>query len=688
MSAHLLTTGWRLHQAGDLPRAEQTYRKLLEKEPANAQGWYLLGALCQARGDLTAAADHLERALNLQPAYPDALNLRGVVLTKQGCFSEAITSFREALRLTPQDAEVRTNLAVVLTHQGRHAEAVALLQAVLQGRPDDPRAQPLLRRVLSQQAAAAAPAPREAAEANDAGVDCLHQGKLDEAAACFRRALRLRAGFSEAYNNLGYTLAGQGQLAEAIACYQQALRLQPDLADAYSNLADAWHQQGNSAEAEVSYRAALRLRPELAELHHNLALTLLDQKRPVEAEASLRQAVERKPELARLHHSLGVALLEQGRWAEARVCFQQAVHLKSDVAQAHYNLATALGQLGLFGEALTSYASALRLKPDNALVHRDAALVRLLLGDFEKGLPEYEWRWKLPFFPYFPPREFSQPRWDGSSLAGRTILLYAEQGLGDTIQFIRYASLLEEQGATVIVECQRTLLRLLSRCARIDQLIAQGQPLPPHDVRAPLMSLPFHLGTRLETIPANVPYLEADAVLVKEWRKELATLSGFKIGIVWQGSTHYQHDRRRSIPLREFAPLAEVPGVRLVSLQKGPGAEQLRTVAGHWPVTDLGPRLDEQAGPFIDTAAVMKNLDLVVSVDTSIAHLAGALGVPTWLALATVPHCTWLLEREDTPWYPTMRLFRQERPGEWRPVFARMAHAVRQRMNGEAQANI
>jgi tetratricopeptide (TPR) repeat protein len=640
----LLATGWRFHQAGDLPRAEEAYRQLVEQEPENAQGWYLLGALCQARGDLAAAAEHLTQALELHPAYPEALNHQGVVFIKQGRFAEATTSFREALRLKPQDVEIQTNLATVLAHQGQQAEALALLQAALHLQPNYARAQTLFRKTRAAWEQIWA---TSAGDANDAGVALLGKGRLDDAAASFRQALRQRNDFPEAYNNLGYTLASQGRLEEAIACYQQALRLRPGTVEAHNNLGNALRLRRRALEAEASYREAIRLGSETDETYHGL----------------------------------GVTLLEQFRLDEAIDCFQRAVHLQPCMAAAHNNLGSTLWLLGRFEEALASYAKAMQAKPDYPDAHWNAGLVWLQLGNWEKGWSEHEWRWRRP---NRPARTFAQPPWEGCSLAGRTILLYAEQGLGDTIQFIRYARVLHEQGATVIVECQRALLRLLARCPGIDRLVAEGDPLPPYDVRAPLMSVPYHLGTRVETIPAQVPYLSADPVLVKEWGQRLTALSGFKIGINWQGNPESPHDAHRSVNLKEFTPLAQLPGVQLVSLQHGPASDQLRAVAGKWPVTDLGGRLDEEAGPFMDRAAVMQNLDLLVSTDTSIPHLAGALGVPVWLALGRVPDWRWLLNRADCPWYPTMRLFRQERPGDWAGVFRRIAEAIRQRMQAES----
>jgi hypothetical protein len=270
---------------------------------------------------------------------------------------------------------------------------------------------------------------------------------------------------------------------------------------------------------------------------------------------------------------------------------------------------------------------------------------------------------------------FGQPAWDGSPLGGRTILLHAEQGLGDTLQFIRYAPLVQQRGGTVLVQSPAPLARLLARCPGVDRLVAPGPaPTEAFDVHAPLLGLPGLLGTSLATVPARVPYLFADAELTAHWRQQLGAIGGFTIGIAWQGNPRHPRDRDRSIPLLQFAPLAGIEGVRLLSLQKGPGRDQLAALAGRFPVTDLSHGLDD----FLDTAAVLMNLDLVITADTALAHLAGALGVPVWVALPFAPDWRWLLGRENNPWYPTMRLFRQAQRGNWESVFDRIVSEVSQ----------
>jgi hypothetical protein len=292
----------------------------------------------------------------------------------------------------------------------------------------------------------------------------------------------------------------------------------------------------------------------------------------------------------------------------------------------------------------------------------------LLLGQFAEGWEENEWRLKNPLAPQRP---WPQPVWDGSPLAGRTIMLRCEQGLGDHLQFVRYAPLVKASGGTVMLACPRRMMAILGTCAGVDQLVADEGPLPPFDFQMPLLSLPRVFHTDLTNTPASVPYLRAPQERVSQWAKDLAPDGRLRIGIGWQGNRNYAGDRWRSIPLAQFAPLAAISGVRLIGLQKWDGSEQISQV--DFAVEDLGSRLDNGEDAFLDTAAVIKNLDLVVTSDTALAHLAGALGAKTWLALPVSPDWRWMLEREDSPWYPTMRLFRQDQRGDWSQVFARMA---------------
>jgi hypothetical protein len=316
-------------------------------------------------------------------------------------------------------------------------------------------------------------------------------------------------------------------------------------------------------------------------------------------------------------------------------------------------------------DALASFESALRIQPEHARSHYNQALAWLVSGDWERGWAEYEWRWKIRE-EHRPPT--LRPRWTGCELPNKTLLVEAEQGLGDTIQFLRFVSVARQKVGRLVFRCQRPLIQLLEGVLGTDEVLADDDPPTSCDVWSPLLSLPNYLGTRLTSIPP-APYLTARPLLVERWRRELEALIGFRIGIQWQGNPEHPKDRFRSFTLQHFKTIANVPGVQLVSLQKGPGAEQLQTI--DFPVLDFGARMDKTCDAFLDTAAVMQNLDLIIT-DSSIGHLAGALGRPTWILLSAVPEWRWLLERDDTPWYRTVRLFRQSHCGDWCEVFARI----------------
>lgn len=510
------------------------------------------------------------------------------------------------------------------------------------------------------------------------GLVCHQSGRCETAVDLVTRALVANPDAAEAHYNLGKILQEQGRLHEAVASYQQAVRLQPDYAEAHYNLGNALRDAGLLDQAMASFRQAIRARPGYAKPYTNLANVLLGEGRVEEAVNLFEAVVRLQPQSAAAHCNLAGALRQLGKLEEAVAHGRNALQREPQNHEAHTTLGAALWEQGKLEEAMASFAEAIRLKPDHARAHVNRAIGWLLQGDLEQGWPEYEWRCKTDGA---SPPAFTQPAWDGSSLDGRTILLAAEQGLGDVLHFIRYAAVLKGRFACrVVVACQKALLPLLNNCPGIDQLVALGASMPACDVYAPLLSLPRLLGTTLATIPADVPYLFPDPELVARWRAELSTTSGLRIGIVWQGNPRYPSDRFRSVPLGCFAPMARLEGVRLFSLQKGPGIEQLRAAGDRFPIIDLGQRLDETAGAFMDTAAVMQNLDLVVAPDMAIAHLAGGLGVPVWVALSFVPDWRWLQDRSHSPWYPTARLFRQKSPGDWPSVFQEIAAALDRRL--------
>ncbi|MCS6852638.1 MAG: tetratricopeptide repeat protein [Gemmataceae bacterium] len=464
------------------------------------------------------------------------------------------------------------------------------------------------------------------------------------------------------------------QWAEAQRCYEQALQLQPSHAQACFGLGSLYLSQGRWAEAAAWFREVIRLRPDVAAAYCNLGNALAGQGRFEEAAAAFTAALQLQPGSADLLRRRRTVLDQLGRLAEAEADARALLDLRPGDAAAHAALADLLRRQGRWADALAECDAAIRLQPDLADAHGTRALVWLTLGDYERGWPEYEWRWRCADFAQ---AAVPRPRWDGSPLRGQAVLLQAEQGLGDTLQFIRYAPLVQERGGVVIAAVPPALRRLLQSCRGIDRLVNLGEPVV-CALWAPHLSLPGIFQTTVATVPADVPYLAAEEALVEAWRQVLGPYRGLTIGVAWQGSTGFRGDHLRSFPLARLAPLAALPGVRLVSLQKGPGSDQVGTV--DFPILDLGPRLDESSGAFVDTAAVLRSLDLLVTVDTALAHLAGALAVPTWVALPYVPNWRWLLDRDDSPWYPTARLFRQPRPGDWEAVFVRMADELRRRL--------
>lgn len=449
------------------------------------------------------------------------------------------------------------------------------------------------------------------------------------------------------------------------------------MSTAGEELARAWqiHQAGETATAERVYRTVIDREPQNANAWCYLGIACHDLQRYDEAVAAYRQALRLQPQFPIALNNLGNTLRMQRRLNEALKCFDEALRLKPDYANAYKNKGTSLLWEGYIVEALACFQEALRVAPDDAESHKNVGVIRLLQGEFAEGWREYQWRERavarlLP--------DIRLPRWTGESLAGRTILLVGEQGLGDTIQFVRYAAVLKQlHGCRVIVAVLRPLLTLLQSCAGIDQLVEIGDTLPPADVWLPLLSVPQVLGhNSTDQFPSSPHYLEARQDLSERWGRELSAWPGFKIGIAWAGSPQYQADKYRSFPLHDLLrSLGRLHGIHLFSLQKGVGLNQLERTDALTPVCDFGDRLDA-SGPFLDTAAVMSQLDLVISADTGVGHLAGALGVPCWLALSRVPDWRWMLERSDSPWYPATRLFRQTTMGDWTGVFEQMAETL------------
>ncbi len=562
-----------------------------------------------------------------------------------GALAQAEELYRQIVAADPTHADAWHRLGVVVYQQGRHRTAIPLIARAIELVPNDPS-------MYCHLGAAQGSA-----------------GQLDAAVASFHQALAISPNDAQAWFNLAAALAMLGRPDEAIAGYRRALEINPGFVQAWFNLGNTLRDAGQIAEAVGAFEQAVRHWPDYAEAYNNLGSLLQHVGRLDEATSHLRRALQIQPQYSRAKNNLGVVLTEQRKFDEAVELFRQAIDQEPNFAEPYSNLGVALMHRGQLDAALEWVERALALQPDSAEAHKNRAVIWLFQGDFARGWPEYEWRWKSKDFPKNP---YPQPWWDGQPIPG-TLLLHAEQGLGDAIQFVRFAAPASQRARRTILVCPPPLVPLLRHCGPALEVLPQGAALPQIDAQASLMSLPGLLAMSLDDPAARPPYLRPAAELVDSWHRELAGYDRFKIGIVWQGNPDYRGDQFRSVRLAEFLPLADVSGATFFSLQKGFGGEQVGELADRFAVVDLAPRLDNDSGPFMDTAAVMANMNLIITTDTAAAHLAGAMGVPVWVALAHVPEWRWLLGREDSPWYPSMRLFRQPAPGDWSAVFERMA---------------
>ncbi len=502
-------------------------------------------------------------------------------------------------------------------------------------------------------------------------------GQPTEALASLVEASRLRPDYADAHHHLGVVLVELGRLNDAVTSFERAKQLRPASREIADNLrftqaareeqrGSDLVNQGDLTGAEQAFRHALEHHADWAEAHHNLGLVLGKQRRFEQAILAYQRAVELKPDFVDAHHNLATTLAQLGRHDDAAASFRRAVELQPDAAAAHHRLGTLLHRQGELAEALASYDRAIVLDPANGEYHYNRAVLWLASGDFARGWPEYEWR------PHCEDSRYRQPRWDGSDLRGQRIVIHAGQpwGLGDTLQFIRYVPLVKARGGEVILDVQPGLIPLLKESG-YERFVADERSMPECPWQSPMLSLPGAFQTSLATIPVAIPYLSANAELVAKWRQRLQGCRGLKVGIHWRGSEAWTTDPR-SIPLGQFEPLAQIENVTLISLQKEDLGQGHESLGNRFPLIRFDDELDVSGGAFMDTAAIIKNLDLVISCDTSITHLAGALGTPVWVALPHVSDWRWLLEREDNPWYPTMRLFRQQTHCDWSDVFRKI----------------
>ena len=681
-----LAHGNTLQQQGRFDEAAATLRQLLTSEPHNAHALHLLGITVGKMGVPAEAVELISKAITLQPANPLMHTNLGHALAELGRNAESVAAYDQALALRPDLTPAHQGRAAALLRLGQPQEALTSLTHALRLAPDDARVHNGLGAALQQlgRSADALPHLERAVTLQPRYADAYHNrslvemslGRYTQALASVERALETQPGHAALLAGRGNALLALGRGHEALGCYDESLALAPAVVGVHHQRGLALLTLGRYSEALASFERALALAGEdfAVHFHRGVALALLE--RHEEALASFDRALALNPAVAQALNNRGVELGHLARPAEALADFTAAVLHQPDYTDAYANAANTLMGLARFGEALDHVARALAIDPEHAPSLWSKALIKLAQGEFEEGWPLYEARLRVTYLRPYQQRSFAVPRWSGSEpLAGKTILIHAEQGLGDTLQFCRYIPLLEARGAQVVFEVPAALMKLMRSLAMRGVLLAAGEPLPPHDCHCPLLSLPLAFRTALDTIPGGVPYVAAAPQARDEWRARLRTLSGLKIGLNWQGHVGSEKQpwiRGRSFALGSAAPLARLAGVSLVSLQKGPAAEQRIRVEFGGALAQLTDPLDTGPEAIVETAALMQALDLVVTSDTSVAHLAGALGVPVWVVLQAVPDWRWMLERADSPWYPSMRLYRQRIAGDWGEVFERL----------------
>jgi tetratricopeptide (TPR) repeat protein len=631
-------------KAGLLHEAEKLCRQALQHNPEQPDACYLLAQNLSQRGELREAVVMAARAASGRPAEPMFHLALGDILRARSEDAAALLCYRQALALKPDFLPALVNLGNTLQRTGRYVEAQISYRRAIQVDPG-------------------------CAEVYDNLGNALRsEGHTEEALACHAEALRQRPGYAPALVNMAATLLSLGRYAEAERAARRAFDIAPGVPEAASNLAVALQKQGRLVEAEQGLREAIERLPQRAYFCINLANVLLDGKRPDEAEGWCRRALEIEPGSAEAYFNLACSLRRLDRYQEAWQAYQSALARRPDYAEAWAEMGTLRLSERRHREALACFDEALRRKPDLPIAHLDRAIALLAEGEIAEGWKEYEWRLKC--FDR-PPRGLAYPAWRGEPAEGKTVLLFAEQGLGDTIQFVRYAEMVAAHGARVVVDAQPRLTSLLARARGVEAVVSREEELPRFDLAAPLLSLPRVFGTTPDRIPAHVPYLWAAPDKVAAWRSRLGKRNGVRVGLCWRGNPDHSYDRYRSTTLAALEEPARLPQVEWISLQLGALARPEAERAG-WLRQVLPDDSDIE-----DLAAVMEILDVVVSVDSMPAHLAGALGRPCLVLLSYAADWRWQSEAQTSGWYPTLRLFRQKQPLDWSAPVAELAETLR-----------
>lgn len=574
-------------------------------------------------------------------AKPEQWFAQGVQFHGQGCLDDAALLYQQVVQHRPDHAQALNNWGLVCHDQERLDQAAALFKQALTVKPDFPEAMNNLASLRQQ------------------------QGHLDEARTLFLQAIQIKPSYMEAHFNVGTLYQALGQWDFAQDSFSQALKLQPNNPQILFHLGFVLQHQGQFQKAGQTYQQVLKFQPHHLQALNNLGIvwdTLGDTHQAVDC---FKMALHYQPNFPEALNNCGNVLLKQGTPLLALAYYEQALSLNPEYVEALCNLGGGLHQVGRLEAALDMLQKAQFLCPDFPSAHYNESLIRLLLGDYPLGFKKFEWRWLSKDI---KPHGHEQPLWNGQPLPEATILVHCEQGFGDSIHFIRYVQQVKSLVGQVVVLCSAPLQRLLQTVPGIDRLVCQPDPIPHCDYQVPLLSLPYSLGTTLETIPNAVPYLKPDPNIMARFASRLERIKTVKIGIAWRGNPQQKNDGNRSMDPKNLVRLLDVPGCTFINLQKG-GTDSDRNIFvehPHW--IDWTAELSD----FADTAALIAQLDLVISVDTSVIHLTGALGQPGWAMLAAVPDWRWLLDRTDCPWYPTLHLFRQSQSYDWEKVVDRV----------------
>jgi len=647
-NTNVIKKGMALYRAGRYREASGLCSRVLRSDPTHADALHLSGVLARQSGNLTESEDLICRAISsysFKGLYHRDLGETSWLLGKQ---SEAVQSYHDAISLDPNDLDTTQRLAQILHEKGELDEAGRLYQRVVEKHPDAVEAHYNLGRIRRR---------------------C---GHIDAAVECYRSAASLRPASPDIHFNLAAVLYDSGQFVESARSYQKVISLQPGDAEAHYSLGVVLQELGDFNSATDSYLRALALKPAFPNALSNLGSTYMELGDLESAEDYLRQCIAIAPQNVNAHCNLGNVLQKKGETLSAIESFRNALTLDPRHVSTLCNFGFVLDFLGEIDGAAQCYQLALAIEPGYDLARFSISTHLLASGDLASGWREYEARWGTREF-RAAKRNFTQPQWHGEAIRGSRIFIYSEQGFGDTLQFVRFVLMVANLGAEVVFEVQPSLFRLLSNLHPSVRVLSAGTALDDvaFDWQCPLLSLPLALSIELSNIPTTIPYLRPEPSETRHWNARLAA-DGLRIGLVWSGNPKHTRDSQRSISLDRLLPLIGSHRATFYCLQKGPAAQQCASISVALQMVNL----DEHIRDFADTAAIVANLDLLISVDTAVAHLAAAMGKPVWILLHNAPDWRWLRNRTDSPWYPTVRLFRQSKAGDWDGVLRQVQHEL------------